>query len=95
MAEPRVELLWWTEDHVEQLIALYEEHPCLYDNKSKDYSDRDIRSTAVKEIAAAMEATGQSGRLRSVPHRAGNSCVLVSGIISVVLCYVLLIAFIS
>ena len=92
-----MELLRWTEDRVEQLVALYEEHPCLYDNKSKDYSNRDIRSTAVKEIAAAIWRPQVSpagcGRFPAV--LAGNSCVLVSCIISVVLCYVLLIAFIS
>ena len=58
--EPRVELFRWTEDRIEQLVVLYEEHPCLYDNKSKEYSNRDVRSTAVKETAAAMEATGQN-----------------------------------
>lgn len=50
MVVPQVELFQWTEKHVGQLVALYKERPCLYNNKSKEYSKRNVCSTVMKEL---------------------------------------------
>lgn len=48
----------WTEVNVSELISLYEERPCLYNTKSKDYFNRDHRSKALDEIAKKLGTTG-------------------------------------
>ena len=49
----------WTEEKVDELITLYEARPCLYDTKSKQYSNRDSRRKALAEIATALATTGK------------------------------------
>ena len=48
----------WTKDKITELIDLYEDYPCLYNTKDKNYHDRDCRNKAVAEIAAKLEITG-------------------------------------
>ena len=50
----------WSEGNVDELITLYEARPCLYDVKSKDYSNRDLMRKAMAEIAIAFGITGQN-----------------------------------
>ena len=50
----------WTNEAVTELIDLYEERPCLYDTKHKDYYNRDLRGRALSEIA---DKTGFSGKM--------------------------------
>ena len=45
----------WTEVNVGELITLYEERPCLYNTKSKDYFNRNYRSKTLEEIEANFE----------------------------------------
>jgi len=48
----------WTEERIDELISLFEDRPCLYNTKSKDYHNRDRRKKAFDEIAATLEVTG-------------------------------------
>ena len=41
----------WTTEMIDRLIDLYEERPCLYNTKMKEYHDRDLRKKALEEIA--------------------------------------------
>ena len=50
----------WNYENVEQLIELYEQRPCLYDTKSKDYFNRDVRNVALQDIAKILNTTGKS-----------------------------------
>ena len=45
--------------NVQALISLYEERPCLYDIKSKDYFNRDKRNKALQEVAESLGTTGE------------------------------------
>ena len=49
----------WMDATVDELIALYQANSCLYDTKSKDYSNRDRRKKAVQEIATALGCSGK------------------------------------
>ena len=49
----------WTEERIEELIVLFEDRPCLYNTKLKDYFNRDKKKKALDEIAAALGATGK------------------------------------
>ena len=44
----------WTDERTERVIALFEERPCLFNTKIKDYSNRDKKGKAYDEIANAM-----------------------------------------
>lgn len=44
---------------VSELITLYEEKPCLYNTKLKDYFNRDLRGKALQEIADKLGRTGE------------------------------------
>eukprot|EP00731_Ephydatia_muelleri_P000817 Em0001g817a len=47
----------WNYENIEQLIELYEQRPCFYDTKSKDYFNRDVRSVALQDIAKVLNTT--------------------------------------
>ena len=44
----------WGDEQIEQLIALFEDRPCLYNTKLNTYFNRDLRKKAHEEIAKAM-----------------------------------------
>ena len=46
----------WTEGMVSELITLYEERPCLYNTKAKDYFNRDLRRKSLEEIGKTGES---------------------------------------
>ena len=48
----------WMTEQVVRLIDLYEERPCLYSTRSKEYSNRDKRAKAIKEISEALDVAG-------------------------------------
>ena len=52
--------LAWTAERVSELIDLYENHPCLYNTKRKDYSNRNARSEAIEAIASTLHVTGKA-----------------------------------
>ena len=54
----KMEKKWTTED-VNFLIMLYEEMPVLYNTKSKDYFNRDMRTKALTEISQTLDTTGR------------------------------------
>ena len=47
----------WSFDNTSQLINLYETFPCLYDVRSKDHKNRDMRDKDLVEIAAKLGTT--------------------------------------
>ena len=49
----------WTAELIDRLIELYQERPCLYNTKMKEYHDRDMRKKALEEIATAIEVPGK------------------------------------
>ena len=49
----------WTDEKVEELITLFEEKPCLFNTKLKDYFNRDKKKKALEEIATALGVTGK------------------------------------
>ena len=49
----------WTVNKIEQFIDLYEQRPCLYNTKMKEYHDRDIRKKAMEEISGVLEVSGE------------------------------------
>lgn len=49
----------WKDERVAELIDLYQDRPCLYNVKSKDYFNRDLRKKALEEIAKAIGTTGK------------------------------------
>ena len=46
--------LRWMEERVDNLIALLDERPCLYNMKYIDYINRDKKKKALDEIAAVL-----------------------------------------
>ena len=50
----------WNYDNVEQLIELYEQRPCLYDTKLKEYHNRDVKNVALQDIAKVLNTTAKS-----------------------------------
>ena len=68
--------LEWTEQKVRELIVLYEERPCLYNTKSKEYHNRDLRNKSYEEIASQLGITGNSTSLHSFPiNQLGNEAI--------------------
>ena len=53
--------LRWMEERVDNLLALLDERPCLYNTKLKDYFNRDEKKNALDEIEAVL---GIAGKLR-------------------------------
>ena len=49
----------WTDERVEDLIALFEERPCLYNTKIKTYFNRDLKKKAIEDITEAPGITGK------------------------------------
>ena len=49
----------WTEEKTAELIDLYQERPCLYNTKLKEYHNRDLRKRSIEEMAAALDASGK------------------------------------
>ena len=49
----------WSFDNTSQLITLYETFLCLYDARSKDHKNCDMRDKALVEIAAKLGTTSE------------------------------------
>ena len=49
----------WRSETVAQLIDLYEERPCLYHTKHKDYDNRDVRSKALSQMTDILGISGK------------------------------------
>ena len=49
----------WTDEKVFELIVLYEQHPCLYDVRSKSNRNRYDKNSAVAEIARHFATSGE------------------------------------
>ena len=49
----------WTDELVEELITLYEGYPCLYNVKLKEYSNRDKRKQATRNISSTLGCSGE------------------------------------
>ena len=49
----------WAEEEVVKLINLYERNPCLYDNKLKDYRNKDRKRACEKQIAEELKRSGK------------------------------------
>jgi len=47
------------EEKVVKLINLYELNPCLYDNKLKDYRNKDRKRACEKQIAEELKRSGK------------------------------------
>ena len=47
----------WSFDNTSEMINLYETFPCLYDVRSKDHINRDMRDKALVEIAPKLRTT--------------------------------------
>ena len=57
-SEPRSELV--TEAVLEdKLVDIWPEYPCLYDVRSSDFKNRDLRDNALQEMAEKLGQTGQ------------------------------------
>jgi len=39
----------WSNEKAAELITMYEQEPCLYNTKNKDYHNRDLRSLKISE----------------------------------------------
>ncbi|KAI4455696.1 hypothetical protein MML48_9g00021244 [Holotrichia oblita] len=46
---------FWTTDNATRLIELYENYPCLYDAKSKNYHNRNLKVKALTEICDSLK----------------------------------------
>ena len=49
----------WSFDDTSQLINLQETFPYMYDIRSKDHKNRDMRDKALVEIAAKLETASE------------------------------------
>ena len=49
----------WTEEKVDDLISLFEEKPCLFKTKLKEYFNRGKKKKALEDIATALGVTGE------------------------------------
>jgi len=49
----------WAEEEVVKLINLYELNPCRYDNKLKDYRNKDRKRACEKQIAEELKRSGK------------------------------------
>lgn len=54
----RVCVMAWSTERTSDLIDLHEDQPCLFNSKHKKYFNRDRRSKALSEIAAALDFPG-------------------------------------
>ena len=52
-------LLGWTRQKLIDLVDVYKNRPCLYDNTSPGYHNRDERARAWIEIAELMSREGE------------------------------------
>ena len=43
----------------DKIVDLWPEHPCLYNIRSPDFKNRDLREKAFQEIAEKLEKDGQ------------------------------------
>ena len=50
----------WTEKRVLELVALYQEQPCLYDTKPELYFDRNRRTKTLNQISRKIGAMERS-----------------------------------
>ena len=50
----------WSMQKTFRLIEFYEENPCLYNTKEKQYHDRSLKSRVLVEILTALDVSGQS-----------------------------------
>ena len=50
----------WSMQKTPRLIEFYEENPCLYNTKEKQYHDRSLKSRVLVEILTALDVSGQS-----------------------------------
>ena len=50
---------FWRDELVQELIDLYRERPCLYDSKSKDYHNREMKKKCYEEMAEHVGASGE------------------------------------
>ena len=48
------------------LIDLFEERPCLFDTKHKDYFNRDLRSKALDQISKEIGFPGKFGNIAAI-----------------------------
>ena len=58
----------WRDDLVRELIELYREKPCLYDTRSKQYHNRDLRRKCYEEIAEHLGSTSKFDRSAKAFH---------------------------
>lgn len=49
----------WRDELVRKLIELYRDKPCLYDTRSKQYHNRDLRKKCYEEIAEQLGSTSK------------------------------------
>ena len=54
----------WTDQRIDELITLFEDRPCLYNVKSKNYFNRDLRRKALAEIGTALGTSGKPNLTR-------------------------------
>jgi len=50
---------FWRDDLVQELIEMYRERTCLYDSKSKDYHNREMKKRCYEEMAEQVGASGE------------------------------------
>jgi len=48
----------WTDDKINQLINLYEQHPCLYDVSDRTYHNRVAKKFSMAKIAEQLSTSG-------------------------------------
>lgn len=53
------DIVTWTIEEEEKLVEMWAERPCLYAIRTKEYSDRNKRQNAAREIS---DAVGKSGK---------------------------------
>ena len=50
----------WSMEKTFRLIEFYEENPCLYNTKEKQYHNRNLKSRVLVEILTALDVSSQS-----------------------------------
>ena len=55
------DIVSWTLEEEEKLVEMWVERPCLYAVRTKEYSNRNKRQAAVKEIS---DCVGKSGKYK-------------------------------
>ncbi len=51
---------FWRDELVQELIDMYRERTCLYDSKSKDYHNREVKKKCYEEMADQIGSSGKS-----------------------------------